>query len=522
VALAAGCIAIAIASAAVQLLPTIELAPYTQRAEMTYAKSIEGSLPWSGLLLLLMPKLFGASGAQGSTLWNSSFYGQYWETCIYLGIGALGCLLFALPLLRRQRIVALLFGMLAFGLLYVLGDTFVLHKIFFTFVPGFNTFRDPGRMSFVIAFAGALLAGFGLQHLLAGAREHEKLFRRITLALAASGILAWTLVNSGSFQPSGPAYSQIHPLVTPEATTALVLVLVVSALIWLFLAAKLSPMTLLLSLVAVQFIDVNIFGFNQNNSEVNPGAYYARPAQLVNMLKETGKTETFRINARQGGAMLLDRNQGMMDRIFMMEGYSSLVLQRINPPGKDWAGVRDLMNAKYYIVVDEQKREMNMGVSTTYVPRAYMVHDARVIKEDAAQKAFMSSDAFHPDRTVVLEEDIPLALADTTTRSQVRITSYATNAISLDVTAAAPGCLCLSEVYFPGWNAYIDGVQHHLYRSNWNLRAVLVDAGHHSVEIRFEPASFSRGAWISATTLGLCLLAFLGAPLLGRSRRNTP
>ncbi|HMK38447.1 MAG TPA: hypothetical protein VK569_03845, partial [Bacteroidota bacterium] len=79
-------VGLGLAVAAIQLLPTAELAELSQRAQIAYEKSTEGSLAWSQLLTLFIPKLFGAAGAAGSNYWGPGTYWYFWETCIYLGI----------------------------------------------------------------------------------------------------------------------------------------------------------------------------------------------------------------------------------------------------------------------------------------------------------------------------------------------------------------------------------------------------------------------------------------------------
>jgi uncharacterized membrane protein YfhO len=80
------------------------------------------------------------------------------------------------------------------------------------------------------------------------------------------------------------------------------------------------------------------------------------------------------------------------------------------------------------------------------------------------------------------------------------------------------GYLVLSEIYYPGWRATIDGAPEEVLRADWNLRAVPVPAGRHALEFRFAPDSFARGAWISSLTLAGCL----GALVMIRMRRRRP
>ncbi len=511
--LAAGFIVIALALSAVQLLPTMELAGYSQRAEITYQKSLDGSLAWDQLITIVIPKFFGTMTAQGVTFWGPGGYGQYIETCLYVGIAALVFVLLALSLVRRNPHVALYSGVMVFAILYALGDSFILHKFFFHFVPGFEKFRNPGRMSLMFTFAGALLSGFGFQRLLDLSEPEKKSVQKMVALVAALGVLIWVVVPFGFLQPTHDLrlYEQVHAMATSAATTMLLIVVGVSVVVFLLIRGKISPVVGVIGICLIQYADISLFGFNQNNAALDPKDYYGRSAEIVRFLKEEGKHEYFRVNSREKGTMILDRNQGMIDRIFLMEGYTPLGLQRAYLPGKDWDQVRDMLNAKYRIVVDDQRRTMNLARSATYLPRAYFVYNARVIKGETEVRAFMEGGNFDPASMLALEEDPESPLSDTThtTEWSAGITSYTLNAITLSVSTPKDGYLVLSEVYYPGWHAYVNGVPQKIYQADWSLRAVRIAAGSHDVEMRFEPESLYTGAWITFASAGLSLAGLL-------------
>ena len=520
--LGAGVIVLAVALTAIQLLPTVELAGLSARAEITFEKSSESSLEWEQLVTILVPKFFGASGAQGSTYWLAQSAWDYWETCLYVGIPGLIAVAGAIPLARKNRTVAFLFGVMIFSLLYALGDNFVLHSFFFHVVPGFDKFRIPGRMSFLFTLCAAALSGFGLRWLFCSMTGAAREFQQFLVTAAALGAAGWIAAQAGIFQPSENAalYRQIHPAVVSGATTALLLILVVCAILLLAQRKIFSGAIALVAILLVQVADVHVFGYSQNNGDLSPEVYYGRTAELVKAIKKDGETEYFRVNSRKGGAMMLDRNQGMVDRIFLMEGYTPLGLQRIYPPGASWPVICDMLNAKYRITLDSEKRTMGMETATGYLPRANVVYDARIMR-DSLVAPFMASPAFDPSRMVVLEERPDLPVADTSYDPgwSAGITHYSENAIALSVTMPKNGYLVLSEIYYPGWNATIDGTKQQLYRADWNLRAVPVAAGTHAVEVRFEPESFARGAWISAGAL-LCALGGLFYSRRSGARRH--
>jgi hypothetical protein len=517
--LAAGVIIIAIGLTAMQLLPTMEMAKLSQRAEISFDKSSEGSLQYRQLLTLISPKYFGASGAGGSTYWLGENYWEYWETCIYLGLIPLIAVLASFFLLKKERYVAFFIGVVVFGFLYSLGNNFVFHSIFFQFIPGFDKFRVPGRMSFLFTVGSGVLGGFGLRYLLEVGRVNKKKTQLFLVTVALCGIVVWIFGQAGIFQPTNNAraYEQIHPLVGDATLVPMILLLVACGLFLAYQRNKISAKAMVVIIIVFHVIDMNIFGFDQNNGHLNPETYYSKGSDLVGMLKEEGKSEYFRINSRLGGAMLLDRNQGMVDRIFTCEGYTPLALQRNYPVGKY---SYDLLNAKYRIKVDSVNRTMGIQLSQGYFPRAFLVRHSRVFTDEASEKSYMFSDSFQPAKEVLLEEDphFPISGIDTVGPSRATVTSFDLDEIKMDVSVRDNFFLVVSEIFYPGWRAVVDGKEQKIFRADWCLRALTLPAGEHHVEMKFEPSSFYKGVLITGATI---FLAMVGG-IISYRRENKP
>ena len=83
--------------------------------------------------------------------------------------------------------------------------------------------------------------------------------------------------------------------------------------------------------------------------------------------------------------------------------------------------------------------------------------------------------------------------------------------------AASDALLVLSDLYYPGWRAVVDGRPADILRANYLMRAVAVPAGRHTVGFVYEPASFKAGIAASlAGGLAIALMVLLHV----RSRRN--
>jgi uncharacterized membrane protein YfhO len=91
------------------------------------------------------------------------------------------------------------------------------------------------------------------------------------------------------------------------------------------------------------------------------------------------------------------------------------------------------------------------------------------------------------------------------------------NRVVLVTDLDAPGLLVLSEVYYPGWKAYVDGRETKVLRANYVMRAVALPRGKHIVEFRYDPLSFRIGAVITVLSFA-GLLVWLGWAALRKAK----
>lgn len=497
--------ALAFAFTAIQVLPTMELAGLSKRAQMTFEQSSVGSLAWDQLATLFIPKVFGSAGAHGYSYFRTEPYWHYWETCTYIGVLPLLLAAFALRSVKTNTHVAFYAGLAAFALLYSLGNHFVLHAVFYNVVPGFSMFRNPGRMVVLFAFALAMLAGFGAQALLIERRLSRVRLRHVAgpAAIVGIGVLVWIATVLGMFDLS--RNPDAATMIRKDALVALVMLGVATAVFGaLYLRGAGTGVQWFV--VGAIVLDLYVFGAEQNTAPVNPAEYFKRSSTLVSFFKHDGEHELFRVNTRVAEGMVMDRNQGMVDRLYTTEGYNPLTLQRLFIPAPT-DQMLDLFNVKYRTVVDQARGSLSMAVNPTYLPRAFVVFAVHQVAKETEATAFIQSPAFMHRRMAVVESDHAPALAPDTTGAAgtARMLAYGPNAMTMEVEANRPAYLVVSEIFYPGWNAYIDGRQTEVFRTDYSLRGLAVPAGIHTVEMKFEPAPLYRGAAISFVALLACV-----------------
>jgi hypothetical protein len=79
--------------------------------------------------------------------------------------------------------------------------------------------------------------------------------------------------------------------------------------------------------------------------------------------------------------------------------------------------------------------------------------------------------------------------------------------LSLKVDTNFPGWLVVADQYYPGWQATVDQKPSKIYRANAIQRALLLSAGSHAIEFKYQPESLTWG--IRLAIFALCILALL-------------
>jgi hypothetical protein len=139
------------------------------------------------------------------------------------------------------------------------------------------------------------------------------------------------------------------------------------------------------------------------------------------------------------------------------------------------------------------------------LPRTYVVEDHRVVTHaEALEHAVRGGFDFR--RAVLLEVPAPApAPPDPAPLRPARIAAYAPERVEIEAEAPRGGLLVLSDSWFPGWQARVDGAEAAILRANGVYRAVALPPGRHRVVFEYRPASLRRGAALSLAAAALAL-----------------
>jgi uncharacterized membrane protein YfhO len=134
---------------------------------------------------------------------------------------------------------------------------------------------------------------------------------------------------------------------------------------------------------------------------------------------------------------------------------------------------------------------------------------------DAAREAVTAAD-FSAREVAVTERRVDGIRSRSTgsATGRARITDYERERVAVKTNSAQPALLVLTDSWFPGWKAKVDGARAPVERVDYVIRGVKVPAGTHEVEFTYEPASW-RAGWILSL---LALLAIACASTIGWRR----
>ena len=118
---------------------------------------------------------------------------------------------------------------------------------------------------------------------------------------------------------------------------------------------------------------------------------------------------------------------------------------------------------------------------------------------------FMKSPAFEPAKSAVIVSDVSPS-QNLNGESSVRIVDYQPERISIQIDGNSSGLLVITDAYYPGWEATIDGNATDIFQTNVLFRGIMVPAGEHEVELFFNPTSVIIGRAVSAAGLIIWIL----------------
>lgn len=216
-------------------------------------------------------------------------------------------------------------------------------------------------------------------------------------------------------------------------------------------------------------------------------------------------------------AAKLRRYQEMIDHHIMpeMEATYREVAQasgRMDSVDASKFRVLNMLNTKYFIFPAGKDGQPVPVVNPYAYGNAWFVDRVQYVKD--ANEEIAALNTVVPTETAVVDAKFKDALTGWSeghkdAESVAQLTSYEPNRLTYHVSSAKGGVVVFSEIYYPGWQATIDGAPVDIARADYILRAMHVPSGSHTIEMWFEPQSIRVTETIAYVALALLVIGVM-------------
>lgn len=520
----AGAGMIALGLTAVQLLPFLELAKYSDRVARTaYGLVTMRSFPPRELINFIFPYFFGNQavfGGMTETLIGKNF--QDWLISPYFGILPLVFVWFAFARRRKQALFFL--GTAAVALLLAFGKYTLLYRLIYL-LPGFSMIRYPVKYLFLLNFSLVVLAAFGFERLMCLVTENREYLGRLARRLLwlVLGLLLVFLVGffsraaifaflAQNYSPKLPAYffELLAGMIEFNLLSFFFVIMYLLGL-WLlmFLAARDKIKRFAFAALLILLTAADLFANSSTVAvAVNASVFLTAPPNYQVLQKDKGLFRFFYTPE-------LERK----NRYIVGEDYNDALLETKDNFTANWhipyqfydfRGYESVKPMELYTFYEEAFKREKLMKNLPYLSRFNVKY---IAAERPLRSAFLkllrSKNKYGLE--VYLYENLnvmPRAYVLYGNKgpewswTRVRIIKYSPNEVIISARAEQDDArLFLSDAYYPGWRAFVDNKEVKIQRANEFFRSVKLPHGLHTVRFVYSPLSFKLGGLISLLTL---------------------
>ncbi len=515
---------------AIQLLPTWEFYELSGRFWVKNTVTNIGILP-SYLITLLAPDFYG------NPVTRNDWRGTYAEWSGYAGLVTLILAVTVSSFLRSRKKIW------PFLAISVLGLLLSVQSPFLTFISSLPipilSNSNPTRAIAIFSFGLSMLAGFGAEEIMNNwVKAKNRLLGVLIVVSMIFIILIIITIWGKGFFPVAIANSllliSLRNLIFPSAVLLSFWAFLI--ITWIKPSWKMFTVYFLLFTVSLEMLRfyVKWTPFDDKNSfygqttivnflQKQPGYYrfygqFTQSAGYLNQLLATDGYEPINLlsyNELLSGSLKTEKSDYSRDaKLQSQEKYTKRLLAIL--------GVKYLLYSANDIFspfvfpfwkYGEQNYpqfftdgKYTIFINKQLVQRPQLFSQYIVINNKEQALATLLSDSFDYNKVLVLNGS-PGVTEKLGSGSAV-IKEYGANKIEMAVQADKPSLLFLSDNYYPGWQATVNGQKTRILLADFTFRAVAVPAGKSLVTMNYQPESFKWGAMISGATL-IFLLIFL-------------
>ena len=501
----------------VQLLPALEFIKLSAREvdQSYYPQRPDWFLPIQHFIQLIAPDFFGSP-----TTYN---YWGVWNWAEFVSfIGIIPLALALLTILKKKPHAIFFIFLAVISIILALANP--ISKIPYLLKTPFLSSLQPSRILFLFVFAMSVLSAYGLDYFLKNKKDKKIFVPQILIFFVLLLLVIYTVLNKNSF----PTVSNISASSIALRNLALpivtVFILFITSIFWYF---NLSKKLIILVLFAVTLGE--LFRFGYKFTSFSKLSWIFPETKSIQYL--TSQEKPFRIMSTD--RRILHPNTSSVFKIESVDGYDPLFLKdyaqlvsswqsgkpapagsfnRIVTPQKYDSQIANFLNVKYVLTFDElsssdfekiiQEGDTKVYLNKNVLPRAFFVNQVVKVTRKEQELAKLLDKNFDI-KTSAVSSSFEFPKQDI--KSSLSFTEYFDQSFKLLVNVDKQAPLILSNVYYPGWQAYVDGNKTEIKKVNFMFQSVIVPEGQHEVEFKFRSQTFYSGLYLS--TVGVVLTA---------------
>jgi hypothetical protein len=475
------------------------------------------------------------------------YTGAYWGpqdgTMAPYYAGAIVVFLFAVGIaFANRKYVWWLVPLAVLSIMLAWGDSFKSFNYFlFDHLPGYNKFRSFSFALVIILLAMPLLGFLGLEKLLQqGADKAAK--KKLLIAFGATGGVCLLLILfAGAFGFTKEVENQLPDwfikaladdrkgLFRDDAFRSLCFIGGVFALLYFNVHKKVSPAgfyAVIIIFIMADLIVVNKRYLTDANYKRKREANFIATESDKRILADKSYYRVYNLNPRSPYDAFNEARtsyfhhsvggyHGAKMRRYQDFADSCLIQQLMTFMRNAQQGQMDftdytafnMLNVKYLIVGPERESVIE---NTGAYGNAWFV--SNVTKVNSAAEELSRTCSADLRNTVVVDGSQFNVSANTVdSTASVKLIEHKPSDMKYESKSSIGSVAVFSEIYYPGWKAFIDGKETPVIRANYILRAIEVPAGDHVIEFKFEPEAYVVGNKITTASSWIVLLALLGS-----------
>lgn len=452
-------------------------------------------------------------------------------------------------------------------------------NFFLDYVPGYNKFRAVSMIMVIIEFTLPLVALLGLNHILTKTDNFEKIQKKFFISVGVTAglcLIMWLMPGmfndflskqetqqftteitklkaQASTNPEAGQYAQMYEsfqnnlelvrtdIFKTDVLRSFIFIVLAAALIFLFSKKLINSKIVIIGIgllilvdmwsVNKRYLDEKSFVSKrkqQTDFEASMPDNYIKQLntihrRVLNLSKSTfNDASTSYMHQSVGGyhGAKLKRYQELIDLQLSNEIQLFINTLQNNPNDTTIRAALQKMKAHNmlntgFIIYNEEALPI---INTYAYGNVWFVNNIKMVAN--ADEEIKSISDIDPQTTALVDKRFENMISkkqyQSDTTAKISLKSYEPNHLVYESNSKTDLPAIFSEIFYDkGWNVTIDGKPSEYFRANFVLRGMIVPAGKHTIEFKFEPKSYFLGEKISLFTSILVLLLIAAAVFFG-------